>query len=514
MALLVLSSSALGQNANHTIGMVREIALSSIADAYVDSTHPNENVHAGNLVTYKSEDGKDFKYTYIMFDLSSIPIGSSILFAEMRLVLLDMSGKGPFGCISIAAHHSSDSSWSDSGITWTNKPDFDDEPTDSWGFCMLSMAKEAVFTITTVAQVAHDEEQRLSMVITWASGTGSATFSKNPRIVLQHIAPPFKDLKIDSLEDSRESKDLGYVCIHLAQQYVTKSLEDFETTPCVFAVAFPQEVRANAMEYAIAYVRGYAFLKWETEGEVSVRNASSRITTLSIRGDGRLRAIGSSELIEYGYDELDSTRGKTVPSTSPLPSYMYFVQFTPIFSGYLDTVRFYFSSLSKNATRNEITVHLLDEKKSEMLDPIPVRVTYEGKWFDVRLTGHNVTVFSGTDFYVGFEAGPRSFGELNLGVDNDEPDGRSWKVVGTRWEPDTGDYMIRSFVKRADIRAATTTQAEIVTTTLSTPAASITTLLTTHVSPMKIDITTAAGLGISIVVAVVVTIFFLKRRHA
>jgi len=51
--------------------------------------------------------------------------------------------------------------------------------------------------------------------------------------------------------------------------------------------------RKNAVIFknTASATRGYEFVKWETEGDVSVSDSGSQTTTVTVNGDGTLRAI-------------------------------------------------------------------------------------------------------------------------------------------------------------------------------------------------------------------------------
>jgi len=495
--LLVASTPSLAGAAGSAIGKTTESDFLAIADSHVESILPDRNYgDAALLLAAKSEDEHVRTYvSYIMFDLSPIPAGSVIVLGRLELYLEYMSGKAPTlrPYISISAHYCPDNSWSEHGITWNNKPNFVEKPTDSWGLSWVpggTFAEVAHFSITNDAQTALTTGGRLTMVIAWGEGlSGSATFGSReptsprdpPKLVVIYIAPPFKFVKFESLQDTGESENLGYVCVHQASEDVVKqSDKDVEAAICSFAVVFPQEVNANPTDYTIAYVRGYSFLRWETLGDVSVKGANDRVTTLTVKGDGTVKGIGSSKLIEYGYDELDLYRGHGRISGH---GGSFFVRFTPTFSGYLRTARFYFSLLSENATKNEVKVRVLDENRHDVVAPISVRAISQDSWLDVDLTGYNVAVFKGIDFYVGLQT---TFGPW-LGVDYGNPDGKSW-IVDSSWQPGEGDYMIRAVVERAEVQR------------------------TTAATPMTPTILTALGLVIFIAAMAAVAIFFVRRK--
>jgi len=490
LPILILSNSFFLEAANGYldelfVGDVKEIILEPIADSYIDSAYPDENYGDEGVLKVAGNEGE--QYSYLMFDLSGIPPGAKIRYATLSIGLKKMSGRGPWGYISISAHFCPDNSWSERKITWNNKPEFIKEVTDSWGFSMISFAERAHFEIAEDVQRALVDGGGLTEVITWGSGSGHAVLCSregrgSPSLTVGYIAPPFNVVDIASSQDTGETSNLGYICLNTMPKGVSDEelvAEEMESALCEFAITLPKEVNMNPTNYTIAYVRGYSFLRWETSGDVYVEDPSDRVTTLMVRGDGTLKAIGSSSLIEYGYSELDSASEKTGSAGE-----VFFVRFTPMFSGYLKTARFYFTRISENTTRNEIKIHVMDENRVDMITPITVRSVSDHTWLDVDLSSYNLAVVKGVDFYVGLEWTMHSYPVL--GIDYDYPDNRSWSYSHERWRLDEiADYMIRAVVETAEVPVTKTpTSTSIATSTpaSSTPATSRTrptTILTT-----------------------------------
>lgn len=101
----------------------------SVADAYVNSSSSNKNYSSVVSLYVSAISEKDF--TYVMFNLSSIPSGANIISARFGLYL---SGKGGeiYGlpADTIGVYYCSDSSWKEFEITWDNKPSFSSIPTN------------------------------------------------------------------------------------------------------------------------------------------------------------------------------------------------------------------------------------------------------------------------------------------------------------------------------------------------------------------------------------------------
>ena len=132
-ALLVLSQlyfSSFGVKASAAIGSTT-VTLYSTADAYVNSSSPDTNYGSAISVNVSANSEQDF--VYIMFDLSTIPPGASIMSANLS-VYLSSTGGNIYSADRIGAYYCSDNTWSEQGISWNNKPSFSPNPTDSWSF--------------------------------------------------------------------------------------------------------------------------------------------------------------------------------------------------------------------------------------------------------------------------------------------------------------------------------------------------------------------------------------------
>jgi len=490
LTLVLIGPSFLGSSEGLFVGKVEEIILKPIADSYVDSAYPDENYGDEEVLKAATEgETRGVQYSYLMFDLSEIPPGAKVRYATLSIGLKKMSGRGKWGYISISAHFCPDNSWSEREITWNNKPEFAEKATDYWGFAIISFATKAHFEIAEDVQRALVDGGRLTEVITWGSGSGYAVLSsresRTPSLVVGYIIPPFNVVSIDSSQDTGETSNLGYICLNAGPEGGSTA-EEMESAFCEYAITLPKKVDMNPIKYTIAYVRGYSFLRWETSGDVHVKDPNDKVTTLEVKGDGTLKAIGSSQLIEYGYEELDGAVERRGTAGQA-----FFVKFTPIFSGHLKTARFYFTRISENATKNEIKVHVLDENRADMMTPIVAKPTSGSAWFDVDLSGHNLAVTKGSDFYIGLEL---TNSWPVLGVDYDDPDNRSWSYSHERWSLDKGaDYMIRAIVERAELpttKITTPTPSPAPTTpttyTITSPGTQPTTALPPATTPTTI----------------------------
>ena len=90
--------------------------LNSIADSYVDSSDPEQNHGSVSSISVgKWHDGSIYE-TFVKFDLSVVPSGENVQNATLRLYCNYLSGSDQ------VVVWLPDASWTELGITWTNRP--------------------------------------------------------------------------------------------------------------------------------------------------------------------------------------------------------------------------------------------------------------------------------------------------------------------------------------------------------------------------------------------------------
>jgi hypothetical protein len=402
------------------------VTLHSIADAYVNASSPDTNYGSSDSL-YVSANSK-LDYTYVMFDLSSLPSEANIIYARLRLYLSDTGGT-IYGLPSddVGAYYCSDNSWTENGITWTNRPNFNSEPTDVWSFSLgLIFANYRSWDVTADVKQAFSSGI-LTEVVKFESKTGegylvfdSKEDGAEPLLEIEYSIEPVAVVNLESSQDRGVTSNLGII---------TFADESF---------SLQSDVDVVTGTYQVSYSGGYLFTHWETVGGVSVSNPLAATTTVTVTGDGTLRAVGTANLLEYTYDYGYSSYG-----TSETEGCIDSVRFTPLFSGQLLMARFYMDYVS-SSTDHTVKVHVMDENRNDVITPFEQTPDDEG-WFDVSLSAYDIDVTEGTDFYVGLEwltdYSPR------LGVYSQDLSGRSWQWNGTIWEEvEYKDFMIRAIV--------------------------------------------------------------------
>lgn len=396
------------------------VTLYPIADSYVDSANPNSNYGDSTSLLTKLNS----RYAYIMFDLSEIPPDANIISATLKVHLSDIGGYTG----SIGAHYCPDDSWTELGITWNNKPDFAGTATDTIYCGLIVFYGYKSWDVTADVKTALSKG-RLTEVLVDSRSSSYASFDSReradgPKLEVEYSAEPVYETRLESVQDTGASSNVGQI------------------TFAGEAFSLPTDIPVVTGSYEVTYNGGYIFLRWETSGGISVSDAYARTTTVTILGTGTLRAIGSGETIEYAYD--DGTAEYSVDKES---GQIIAVRFTPVLSDRLTSARIYFRSVSYDAAKNVVKVHVLDANRRDLIEPLTRTPTSEG-WLDVDLSAYGLSVTAGNVFYIAVEWTADYYPKI--GKDSSQPDKRSWFWDGATWSLEEDyDYMIRAVVGKA-----------------------------------------------------------------
>lgn len=108
------------------------LRLNPTDDAFVDSAAPNTNFGA-SLNLYlgdRTPAGGGTAWTFLQFDLSTMPEGVEILNAELWLQQHEKYGS-PTVQVTVDCHHVLSPGWSESAVTWNAPPAWSTQPTAS-----------------------------------------------------------------------------------------------------------------------------------------------------------------------------------------------------------------------------------------------------------------------------------------------------------------------------------------------------------------------------------------------
>jgi hypothetical protein len=424
IVLLFLTNFAFIPSVNSTEVIGSDVAnFYPIADSYVNESSPNTNY--GSDTRLRIECNSYHLYSYIMFDLSSLPSDANIINAKLWLTLMDIDGYGSWG-VTIGAHYCSDNSWNEASITWNNKPSFTLERTDAEGFWYVFLPSTDSWNVTADARTAFGSDKMLTEVMIFEepqTSWGWAYFKSREagvvKLEIEYTTKPIYTLEFASIQDTGNTSDVGNL--------------NFSST----TFTFPNSALVVSGSYEAEYEGGYTFVRWETEGGVSALNPNAQKTSVTVTGSGKLKAVGSADVMQYFYDD-----SKNEDYTFESAGKMVAVRFTPLFLGTLKKARFYIDKISYSPP-DTFKVHVMDENFSDIITPLS-KVTSSTGWFEVDLSAYNVDVQS--DFYIGVEW-PNNYYPC-IGEDESNPNERSFDWNGTAWEITTWrDYMIRAVVE-------------------------------------------------------------------
>ncbi len=147
-------------------------------DAYVSSTEP-DTVHNGNGLS-AGYNASEITRSYLMFDLSAIPDGQTIMAADLRL---DASFVTLPEAPEIGAYYLLDDNWSESTLTWNNAPtSLSMFPTDT----QLVNIDEVFWNVLIDVSYVYNDDDMYSAVLKLPeeiSGTAASFWSKDLGVI-------------------------------------------------------------------------------------------------------------------------------------------------------------------------------------------------------------------------------------------------------------------------------------------------------------------------------------------
>ncbi|HLB99772.1 MAG TPA: DNRLRE domain-containing protein [Candidatus Bathyarchaeia archaeon] len=402
------------------------VTLYPVADAYVNSSTSASNYGSAASMYVGASSEQDF--TYVKFDLTSIPSGANVISAKLEVYLSGIGGSiYGFPGDTIGAYYCADNSWTELGITWNNKPNFNPNPTSLWSFGLVYTYRVyKPWDVTTDVRTALPS-RTITEVLKFERKTGDGYAVLEPRegankptLKVEYSTQPVFAVHLESTQDTGVTNNLGFITI----------------ADTVFSL--PTNVDVVSGSYQVKFSGAYMFTRWETSGGVAVSDANAATTTISVTGgSGTLRAVGNVKRLEHSYDdetpELDETQKAGIIDI---------VRFTPLISGQLLTARFCINGFYSSPPT--FKVHVMDDNRHDVVAPFEQTPVAVG-WFDVDLSSYGISANAGTDFYVGMEW-TKDYNPY-LAEDRTNPSNRSWTVTGTVWEQETySDFMIRAVV--------------------------------------------------------------------
>jgi len=424
LIFLPLFFSSLKVDGTPAIGSTT-VTLYSTVDAHVNSSSPNTNYGNADSMYVSANSEQDF--TYIMFDLSSIPLEANIISAKLKVYLSSAGGEIYwYPADRIGAYYCSNNSWTEHGITWNNKPSFSSQPTDSWAFTLIyTVEVYKSWDVTADVRTALPSGT-LTNVLKFENKTGdgyavfqSSEDTSKPKLEVEYSMEPVLAVRLESIQDTGFTNNLGL------------------TTFADYMFPLPTDVDVVTGTYQVKYSGGYMFTRWETSGGVTVSDEKAATTNVTVSSNGTLRAVGNVKRLEYTYDCENPSWESQVAGRIDA------VRFTPLFSGQLLMARFYMYDISSYQS-NTFKVHVMDDNRDDLITPFEETPTSEG-WFDIDLSSYGISVNEGVDLYIGMEWITNYY--PGLGKDTTSPSDRSWHWYETDWQEETySDFMIRAII--------------------------------------------------------------------
>jgi len=424
LIFLPLFFSSLEVDGTPAIGSTT-VTLYSAADAYVNSSSPETNYGIVDSMYVSAISEQDF--AYVMFDLSSIPLGANIISAKLRIYLSSTGGEiYGYPADKIGVYFCSNNSWTEHGITWNNKPSLSSQPTDLWSFGIVyTVEVYKSWDVTADVKIALPSGI-LTDVLKFETKTddGYAVFQSSedtnkPKLEVEYSIEPVLTVHLESIQDTEVTNNLGLMTI------------------ADYTFPLPTDVDVVTGTYQLKYSGGYMFTRWKTSGGVTVSDEKAATANVTVSGNGTLRAVGNVKRLEYTYDCEN-------PSwESQIAGRIDAVRFTPLFSGQLLMARFYMYDISSYQS-NTFKVHVMDDNRDDLITPFEQTPTSEG-WFDIDLSSYGISVNEGVDFYIGMEWITNY--NPSLGKDTTSPSDRSWHWYETDWQEEAySDFMIRAII--------------------------------------------------------------------
>jgi len=374
------------------IGHTERVEAQTVYSAGVDSRQPD-------TPTSSLEVASEGRYVYVKIDLSTLPSINEILIISARLSFRfgGWKASGEWGYASVATHYCGDDSWTNNTLTWRNKPAFQQEATDHWGFSFIYVGEPYLdFSIEEdIVTTLEAGDKILTEVITWGSGTGETTISR-PKLTIEYARRPVYNVRLDVLSTPD---------VDISKTPIVRIKIDGQTFGEEMALIvserplFPKSEYASPGNYSLEFRGRCKFSSWETSGGVSVSDPDSPITQLTIGSDGGLVAKCSLDWVIYG-DEIDYP-----PSTGIHESFKaserYAEKYKPLISGYLRLVRIYVFE-----DPEPFELHILGMTEDPTKDPplemaSPVRVTPRDEgWTQVDLTSQKIWLEKDQTYYI------------------------------------------------------------------------------------------------------------------
>ena len=289
IVLLPLRFSSFEVNADNMLFGANDVTLYAIADSYVNASSPDTNYGLENNLQLSTT--LDSACAYMMFNLSSIPSDATIISADLEVYLSDIAGYTG----SIGAHYCSNDDWTELGITWNSKPAYLVTATSTVYYGMFVFYGYDTWNVTIDVRNALGKG-KLTEVLVDSRTSSSASFvsregASKPKLYVRYTTQPIFTVNLESVQDTGITNDLGLITIASEPEGAL-----------FYSFTLPDDMDVVAGSFQATFSGGYMFMRWETSGGVTVSDANAATTTVTVSGNGTLRAVGNVKRLEYTYD--------------------------------------------------------------------------------------------------------------------------------------------------------------------------------------------------------------------
>lgn len=245
------------------------VTVTPVADSYVSESQPDANFGQDQSLRLGSRET-----CYLMFTLPLLEANATISEARLRVYATSGSASGY-----VNVHYCPDDSWIEGGITWGNKPTYNATRADRISPSFWTGWEHPWDVTLDVRRNYASGDPTITFVL--ASGGAWATYvsregGSKPQLIIKYLTGLCFRLSVESADQMGRYDNLGSVLIGATE------------------ISLPGPVLVKSGTYSLQYVGDYQFVRWETEGPISVANSIAESTIVDVRGSGLIRAVGKS----------------------------------------------------------------------------------------------------------------------------------------------------------------------------------------------------------------------------
>ncbi|WP_342025722.1 DNRLRE domain-containing protein [Cytobacillus pseudoceanisediminis] len=167
-----------------------------LKDTYIFRGDPDKNFNYTNDLLIGMNGGVSYIRTLIKFDLSSIPLGSTVSGANLNLYHFSGNGDGSTGCVI----HPINEDWSETSVTWNNQPSFDTTISTTTSIFTQQMNSYVPFDVKPMVEKWLDgtkanhglllKSYEVDVVLNFKYYSRETSSANKPKLVITYNQPP------------------------------------------------------------------------------------------------------------------------------------------------------------------------------------------------------------------------------------------------------------------------------------------------------------------------------------